>query len=68
MVKLGLFNVHNLTQEAGRGSSIGSVFAWRASGPEFDPVHSFVEIFYGHSPSSTDSRRSVVSYWQKNVH
>ena len=22
---------------AGRGSSIGSVFAWHASGPEFDP-------------------------------
>ena len=24
--------------------------------------------FYGHSPSSADSRRAVVSYWQKNVH
>ena len=24
--------------------------------------------FYGHSPSSADSRRAVVSYWRKNVH
>ena len=24
--------------------------------------------FYGHSPSSADSRRAVVSYWQKSVH
>ena len=24
--------------------------------------------FYGHSPSSTDSRRAVVSCWRKNVH
>ena len=36
-------------------------------------AHSFVETlswknFYGHSPSSADSRRAVVSYWQKNVH
>ena len=22
--------------------------------------------YYGHSPSSTDSRRAVVSYWRKN--
>ena len=37
------------------------------------PAHSFVETwswkhFYGHSSSSADSRRAVVSYWQKNVH
>ena len=25
-------------------------------------------IFYGHSPSSADSRRAVVSFWRKNVH
>ena len=24
--------------------------------------------FYGHSPSSADSRKVVVSYWRKNVH
>ena len=24
--------------------------------------------FYGHSPSSADSRRAVVIYWRKNVH
>ena len=61
---------------AGRGSSIGSVFAWQASGPEFDfprPAHSFVETwsgkhFYGHSLSSADSRRTFVSYLRKNVH
>ena len=37
------------------------------------PADSFVETwswkhFYGHSPSSADSRRVVVSYWRKNVH
>ena len=36
------------------------------------PAHSFVETswnnFYGHSPSSADSRTAVVSYWRKNVH
>ena len=36
-------------------------------------AHSFVETwswkhFYGHSPSSADSRRAAVSYWRKNVH
>ena len=25
-------------------------------------------IFYGHSFPSADSRRAVVSFWQKNVH
>ena len=57
-------------------SSIGSVSAWHASGPRVRPprpTHSFVETwswknFYGHSPSPADSRRSVVSYWRKNVH
>ena len=37
------------------------------------PAHSFVETwswkhFYGHSPSSADSRRAVVSYLRKNVY
>ena len=27
-----------------------------------------MNFFYGHSPSSADSRRAVVSYWRKNVH
>ena len=27
-----------------------------------------LNIFYGHSLPSTDSRRAVVSFWQKNVH
>ena len=26
------------------------------------------EITYGHSPTCTDSRKVVVSYWQKYVH
>ena len=60
----------------GRGSLIGCVFAWHASGPEFDPHvrhilswrYGHENIFYGHSPSSADSWRAVVSYWQKNVH
>ena len=60
----------------GRGSSIGSEFAWHASGPEFDPHVRHIlswrlwswKHFYGHSPSSADSRRVVVSYWRKNVH
>ena len=37
------------------------------------PAHSFVETrswnnFCGHSPTSTYSRRAVVSFWRKNVH
>ena len=60
---------------AGRGSSIGSVSAWNASSPEFDPHvrqillwRLVMKEFYCHSPSSADSRRAVVSYWRKNVH
>ena len=26
------------------------------------------DIFYGHSLPSADSRRAIVSFWQKNVH
>ena len=26
-----------------------------------------IKTFLGHSPSSADSRRAVVSYWRKNV-
>ena len=44
--------------------------------PEFDPHVWHIlswrlgayKNFYGHSPSSADSRRAVVSYWRKNVH
>ena len=68
--------VHLLCTLAGRGSSIGSVSAWHASGPEFDPHVRHIlswrlgheKKFYGHSPSSADSRGAVVSYWRKNVH
>ena len=52
----------------GRSSSIGSEFAWHASGPEFDPHVRHIlswKHFYGHSRSSSDSRKAVVSYWRK---
>ena len=32
----GFFTVQNTKVGTGRGSSIGSEFAWHASGPEFD--------------------------------
>ena len=50
---------------AGRGSSIGSVFAWHASGPTSGTLFLGVLVmkrFYGHSPSFAVSRRTVVSY------
>ena len=38
----------------GRGSSIGSVFAWHASGPEFDPhVRHILPWRFGHEHIST---------------
>ena len=66
----------SLTFLAGRGSAIGSVFAWHASGPKFDPHVRHIlswrlahgKNFYSHSPSSADSGRVVVSYRQNNVH
>ena len=43
---------------------------WWSGGRRFDPrlvwQHSFVEI--DHEIFSADSRRAVVSLWQKNVH
>ena len=39
-------------------AEVGNILLWR-----FDH-----EIFYGHSLPSADSRRAVVSFWQKNVH
>ena len=39
---------------AGRGSSIGSVSAWHASGPEFDPhVRHILSLRLGHEQIST---------------
>ena len=48
---------------AGPGSAVCKAFDSRARGPGFDTrsCHTFV------SPSA-DSRRAVVSYWQKYVH
>ena len=44
-----------LTNEpAGRGSSIGSVSAWHAGGPEFDPnVRNILSWIFGHENIST---------------
>ena len=40
--------------ETGRGSSIGSEFAWHASGPEFDPhVRHILSWRLGHENIST---------------
>ena len=45
-------NFLNIT--TGRGSSIGSVFAWHASGPEFDPhVRHILSWRLGHENIST---------------
>ena len=61
---------------AGPGSSVECTSAWHADFRRFNPrvrQHSFVKIwswnnFYGHSRPTADSSRTVVSYWQKNVH
>ena len=62
---------------AGRGSSIGSVFAWQARGPEFDPhVRHILSWRLGHENISTailplpliQEEQFDVSYWRKNVH
>ena len=61
---------------AGPVSSVGCTSAWHADFRRFNPQvrqHSFVKIWswnnsYGHSRPTADSSRTVVSYWQKNVH
>ena len=45
----------------GAGSTpaeISNILSWRL----------IMKYFYGHSLPSADSRRAVVSFWQKNVH
>ena len=51
-------------------SAMGIVTNGIAVGAHPIVQHSFVEIdiFYGHSLPSADSRRALVSYWRKNVH
>ena len=61
-VKLSIFAV---LSEKHRLSIQASVPSWVASAL---PGPLRPESFYGHSPSSADSRRAVVSYSQKNVH
>ena len=36
----------------------GNILSWKL----------IMKFFYGHSLSSADSRRAVVSFWRKNVH
>ena len=43
-----MFVFQNIKSETGRGSSIGSEFAWHASGPLFDP-----HVRLGHENIST---------------
>ena len=60
--------------EAGCASSVGCAFRLVSRRSRVRPAHSFVEIcmvmkkFYDHCLPSADSRRTVVSYWRKNVH
>ena len=39
-------------------TKVGNILSWRL----------IMKCFYGHSLPSADSRRAVVSFWQKNVH
>ena len=39
-------------------AEVGNILSWRL----------IMNIFYGHSLPSADSRRAVVSFWRKNVH
>ena len=56
----------------GLGGSVGCAYDWRSGVLGFEPLwvrlYSFVEIDNGRSLPSTDSRRAVVSFWQKNAH
>ena len=66
----------HLVEKAGLGGAVGCASHWRPGGRRFDPrrgrQHSFFEIdheiFSVVILSSADSRRAVVSFWQKNVH
>ena len=63
---------------AGLGRSVGCASEWRSGIRGFDPrrfqQHSTVlrdwswNIFYSHSLPSADPRRTLVSFWQHNVH
>ena len=63
-IAMATFSFHR-----GRGSSIGSEFAWHASGPEFDPhVRHILSWRLGHENISTAILplpliQEVVSYW-----
>ena len=49
---MGKYNI--ITVSTGRGSSIGSEFAWHTSGPEFDPyVRHILSWRLGHENIST---------------
>ena len=73
---ISYLNIYFLSMSAAKTSFEKGLSGFRDPAPQSSiarPAHSFVETwswkhFYGHSPSSTDSRRAVVSYWRKNVH
>ena len=65
------FKQQNKQKQTGRGSSIGSVSAWHASGPEFDlHIRHIFSWKFSHEKNSTTilPLPLVVSYWRKNVH
>ena len=63
-------------QLAGLSSAVGSEFDCKSRGRWFKPRSRYIlslrfgheKKFYDHSHLSADSRRAVVSYWQKNGH
>ena len=59
--------------QAGFGGSVGCASDWWSGGCGFNPcqVGNILSLRFGHeifSLPSADSRRAVVSFWQKNVH
>ena len=42
-------------------AEVGNILPWRL-------IMKYFLVIYGHSLPSADSRRAVVSFWQKNVH
>ena len=79
LLLLGIIGNKWVSVVTGRGSSIGSEFAWHASGPEFDPyVRHILSSRLGHENISTailplpliqeeqlsvNSERMCTKYW-----
>ena len=65
----------NTCKYAGLGSSVGcvqngdqEVVSSRLRSGTILSVRLIINLFYGHSLPFADSKRAVVSYWQKNGH